>query len=791
MRAGAGASSGSHDASSKRRARHCSGSGMSLNRVAEERLATGMAWAIHQESGEADYVGKLGPAAVGLRCRCVCPACGVPLEAVRVAPTTTPWHRAPFFRHHGARQEPGCRSRVAEMAALKLLTERGLIRIPPPRKSAVYPGLSGRLYPGEQVGEAIEEAIVERRAVSAVHAVLTLDSGRTVALILRGHQDVGILGTVDAVIEIQVDDAEVSLLAPEEILRRVELQDKWLHVRKHPDDDRLQRLADEDARAKALERLDIQPGDLNLPIGATRKQTAESILHWAVKDALSSLGSLVAPEFRDTAVARGRDGQLHTVEVCLPGATLSVDAVRDEVLFDGYRPDIVCQASSSAEGLGTFELLLEVAVTHKVTQDKLAKIKGDRRACIELDVGRFAAGGEVTRSELRELVATDLSCKTWLHHPAITERLAQAQRKANDARDLADSRRAAAERAAARARRQLEDRQRAERAALERKTSWARGLDQETALREFRVLLERRWIDKRPVTSNGMRWEEGEFEEAISRAVPAAASIKELGSPSGLARRLSYLLRVAASRGAPLDYLRLTAASPGQSSWQLDSWLGLLHLVIEHLGLQVHPHQAAEYAERHRAILASLREGVSTYCREGHLDAHLKAMFPELLPVFDMELSTRPYGERIRKERQQARADAKAAADAAALAAAEAAKAEAKRLKEEAAAREKAERLASEIQAVGMRWKWRPNGSRDLAEALKTLPLYGIRNPDAAAVQLVQDALAARDRAEDFAAWFTSRTHTDLAALNSAREVLEAAYLISLPQSPPAASRRR
>jgi len=283
-----------------------------------------MVWAIKGKTREPVYVGRLDPQRhVGLRCECECPACGSPLQAVNLREPAAST-RQPFFRHHVGTQGPGCKYRVAELAALKLLAEKGIIEIPAPRRHANRIGISGTIYPAEAVGAAVRERIVERRLVSEVAAVLTLESGRKVALVLRGHQDVGELGSVFAVVEVHVDDPELAMLSPEEILKRSELESGWLHVIEHVQDEELQLQADELARQRALDKLDIDPEALDLPVGATKKQASESLIHWAVKEALMHIGFLQVPELRLAASAIGKGGIAHTVPTSMNGMPLSM-----------------------------------------------------------------------------------------------------------------------------------------------------------------------------------------------------------------------------------------------------------------------------------------------------------------------------------------------------------------------------------------------------------------------------------------------------------------------------------
>src|SRR6218665_1510784 len=134
-----------------------------------ERFASGMAWAVDAKSGLPVYVGTLTPEHKGLKCGCICPACNGRLQAVALCDDSSDRHdrRAPFFRHDKKRQGPGCKFRVAELAALKLLAERGMIEIPASRKTAEYVGKSGLVYDGMGAGAAIKEEVIEHRLVSS------------------------------------------------------------------------------------------------------------------------------------------------------------------------------------------------------------------------------------------------------------------------------------------------------------------------------------------------------------------------------------------------------------------------------------------------------------------------------------------------------------------------------------------------------------------------------------------------------------------------------------------------
>lgn len=736
-----------------------------------------MAWAVKAKTRQPVYVGRLVPAEryVGLKCECECPACGAPLQAVNLREPAES-RRQPFFRHHVGTQGPGCKYRVAELAALKLLAEKGVIEIPAPRRRGEREGLSGTIYQAEAVGTAIRERVVERRLVSEATAILTLESGRQVALVLRGHQDVGELGSVFAVVEVQVDDPEVAWLSPDEILNRSELQSKWLHVVRHDEDEELQVKADEMARKEALDNLDIEPGTLDLPVGATKKQASESLIHWAVKDALLQNGWLQAPELRLSASAVGRGGIVHTVPVTLPSARMRVEQVAAEVLFDGYRADIVCLVREEADGRGeAFRLLVEVAVTNKVKPEKLRLIQGAKTACIELDVHGFSRGGAVTRAQLRDLVARDVESKAWLYHPRAAALLSEAQQRANVARDLEDARRAEVARREAeyRSLEAAKERQRKEREAA--KARWAAGLDDPAALRELRAALKQRWDGIQERTSNGMTWAQGELETALGKRIPRGLMDSKVTTRGGLVWRLEAIVQSGKQGGPLLDVRAVLGVGEVFVPYDVEPWLGLLHMAIAEVGVLVQDGRKG-FEEQRLAVMQSLEAGDRSFARQTHLDEALAAMFPELKGVFAREIGTRAYSERVRREKE---AERLRVAEELRLKE-EAAIAEGKRQAAEAAAERERRRLPDAIEAVAYQWTWRAitKAPKDAEEAVVFLKYTKHRDAEEPWQQLVRDGFAARKAGVDFADWFRCRPFRSVEEVLQAREVLEAGWLV-------------
>jgi hypothetical protein len=67
-------------------------------------------------------------------------------------------------------------------------------------------------------------------------------------------------------------------------------------------------------------------------------------------------------------------------------------------------------------------VLIEVAVTHKVDEEKLQKVRHLDLPTLEIDLGSM--GGRMTLDGLRKLVVDGTDGKQWLHHPALRTRRA-------------------------------------------------------------------------------------------------------------------------------------------------------------------------------------------------------------------------------------------------------------------------------------------------------------------------------------------------------------------------------
>lgn len=757
-----------------------------------------MAWAVTASDRRPVYVGTLPREQKGLSCCCICPACGAFLQAVGVGLNGV----RPYFRHNQSVQDERCRFRVAEVITLAEILKQGYIDLPGPKRAAAIKGASGAMYLGQAMGASARERVVGHTLVSEVAAVLQLESGRTVLLSLRGELNLNSVGAVSAHVVIQCDDPEVALLSQDEVSERVRLQGYEMCVQHHWLDEEAQRLAEEDARRKALESLDPPADDAGELEGATPEQRAESALHQLVKWVLAKQERFTSPEHRiiETASRPGLGPEVG--EIYMPARELAIHDVREEVGHDGYRPDIVCQASDPGVApwmpATQYRLLIEVAVTHKVEEKKLGRIVRDDLPCIELDMASLALNGRVTLSEIEDLVRDGVAGKRWLHFPgqdalkAEAARLAQA--KLDSAQALRETQQRQAQERLAREQAEQERRRQAQlamQADREARRTWLLGLDEDSRLRECRSLLEVFWFDTpgaQASTSNGMLWVRHQFEEIVVDLLPEGLRHEDVRGDHGALRTLSSLLQgprdrfrmakakaVAAWAGKP-RILRDDWASLGRTGWD-----GLFHLVIERLNLAVPLADAREWDQWHQQVLESLHAGKAAYIRGTDRDAVLAGMYPEIAAVLREEIGTKAYCTRIaaqeakRKEledllRSQERAEE------------DARQAELRRQEQEAeAVLEQQRKVVRDLAEAQMekQWlararRWRPLGQPP--RSLEQVKKYARRMNDPKGV--VISAYEARQQGVPFAQWIEPLKFSCPQEVYDLRKLLEDTWLL-------------
>lgn len=416
--------------------------------------AVPLKWASDASTGAPRYIHD--PDIVSQAAGAVCPGCGSKLWTVlagqpqRVRPTA-------HFRHVAGTPRTACVVVAARLAASHHLASLGYIDLPRRRVTAVSKGFSGADYEGWVEEPAQRVRISDVRMVDLAAAELTLDDGRTILVDLTGERVEGEAGR--AVITINLSDPALAEMDVDELRARLRLLPPagWCS---HWRDRELTSQARSRAADEARQALDAWSDEdearfqAQLPPGTDPEATAtmrrETLLHRTVKSILEDARRIRAPGLhvavqRDAPDGYGGGWDDHRVEILWwsAPAELSFEAVELERRLGRIVPDVVGRLAEPRPrilgGIATRvqrgddeeedeqhdefpahwsdTVLIEVAVTHKVDEEKLRKVRHLDLPTLEIDLG--AMGGRLTLDGLRRLVVDGLEGKRWLHHPTL------------------------------------------------------------------------------------------------------------------------------------------------------------------------------------------------------------------------------------------------------------------------------------------------------------------------------------------------------------------------------------
>lgn len=411
-------------------------------------------WASDASTGAPRYIHD--PDIVSQAAGAVCPGCGSKLWTVlagqpqRVRPTA-------HFRHVAGTPRTACVVVAARLAASHHLASLGYIDLPRRRVTAVSKGFSGEGYEGWVEKPAQRVRISDVRMVDLATAELTLDDGRTILVDLTGERVEGEAGR--AVITINLSDPALAEMDVDELRARLRLLPpaRWCS---HWRDRELTTEARTQAVDTARQALDAWSDEdearfqAQLPPGmdpdATATMRRETLLHRTVKSILEDARRIRAPGLhaavqRDAPDGYGDGWYDHRVEILWwsAPAELRFEAVELERRLGRIVPDVVGHLAEPRPrilgGMATRvqrgddeeedeqhdefpahwseTVLIEVAVTHKVDEEKLRKVRHLDLPTLEIDLG--AMGGRLTLDGLRRLVVDGLEGKRWLHHPTL------------------------------------------------------------------------------------------------------------------------------------------------------------------------------------------------------------------------------------------------------------------------------------------------------------------------------------------------------------------------------------
>lgn len=376
-----------------------------------------MAWAVDRDTSEPRYILQLDEAHRGAKSNCKCPSCGLPLQAVNAAKLK--FKNRPHFRHPEGAAREQCLIVAARRALADMFGKQERIVLPRRRRSRNIEGLSGRYFdawvelPPERVG------INHCAFHDATTAILTLDDGRRLIVLLVGHGEASKLDGDDALlarIEIEVDDPIVAMMSPEEIFAHIELA--WTNgcwVR-HWADSELDREAEAQARNAAADALDWLDAD-DLPSGLSLTERRETLLHREVKAILERERRIRLPGLQVDAKWRRSDGFVDTRTWAELEMEVSLSSVDLEVHLSSSIPDVI--ASWTDDDRWNHTIIIEVTVTNPITEERIVRLSTFGFPVLEIDIRRM--GGVVTREEFTRLVVDEVAGKQWLFHPTLIE----------------------------------------------------------------------------------------------------------------------------------------------------------------------------------------------------------------------------------------------------------------------------------------------------------------------------------------------------------------------------------
>lgn len=145
--------------------------------------------------------------------------------------------------------------------------------------------------------------------------------------------------------------------------------------------------------------------------GADCAKGLETAVHLAAKQLIEQEKLLFLPKVEATLEKANGFGEIHRRKrVLVEGGLKAMDSVRIEVQLGPIRPDLI------AVPVGQSEICVEIAVTHFVDSDKLARVRETGMALVEIDL---SAHRRFTWDSLREALLTGSAPREWRYHPEI------------------------------------------------------------------------------------------------------------------------------------------------------------------------------------------------------------------------------------------------------------------------------------------------------------------------------------------------------------------------------------
>ena len=391
-----------------------------------------MAWALrNSDTPEHVHIGRVQPNENGLKCKCLCIGCGHPVLAVNADKGAAHFHRPgskqKHFKHQNVAFDNGqCNQNVARKVALRLYVDQDMVELPCVSSRRPHTLPNGETVHIQVQGEVEIMRVVERVWDGDLNVTIIGEDGRECLITVHSQHSVDEQANSNCVLSLHnVIDPSLANLTSEQILAL--LNDplrgpRWL---RHRDDHQMDALSEEEIKRQEAAFNGEIPEELLQ--GLTGKQKGETILHWLIKRAVSSLGQLRVPRHTVPVVMTMPDGTKETRDAVCPSGVLILQDVRMEKRLGSMVPDVVCRARMWDTNYPPVDLLIEAAVTHYIGPEKRQKILDSGLACLEIRADRFQEVGRVHASQIEKLVGTDESLKDWIFHPWMNRHIQTAK----------------------------------------------------------------------------------------------------------------------------------------------------------------------------------------------------------------------------------------------------------------------------------------------------------------------------------------------------------------------------
>lgn len=564
-----------------------------------------MAWAKDARDGKVRYILELSKSERGKQCGCVCISCGEHVLAVNAAKEK--WRKRPHFRHAEGPEHPSCIVLSARAALLSSLRQGDWIVLPRQRRSVAVTGLSGEIYEAWIEAEAQEVNICNVEFQDQLTAMVELEDGRRLKVLVTGTTQAtpdGTGGVVPSII-IAVDSPELARMSPAELRSRlIPLIGNGTWCGHWPDPE-LEAQKLEEAKAMADAALDLDDQLQDLPADLRR----ESLLHREVKAILESASSLMLPGWGQVVDDQDRYNQ-HAV---LPRRVVVRGAVLEHRL-GRIIPDVIARLADDSE------LLIEVTVTNRITDERLERIRQVNLPTIEIDFSRM--GGIVSRERLRQLVLDEVLGKAWLHRPDWARRRDELWNKADLDVEPSDK-------------------------AFDLQSGilgitppdWGRRYL--TAVQHYLTLN----IEVKPTDDTNHR---EQIRRVLAEIEVTADALHLHGYPEAVDSRLYSLLGrlLSVKLNTAVGYRYDTAwqvinTMMTDTSDEAKSWHSLYLLAIKIFQPSMNPYQRGRFEGWRNKVVESIRQEETTYQRDSRYDKFLALLFPEMA-----EGLANPFGKR-------------------------------------------------------------------------------------------------------------------------------------------------